>query len=50
MILTETHGHAPPPTRATILNPPNIRASWDQPSLDAWYAGPAWDHYRALTF
>ena len=42
---------APPATRATILNPPNLRASWDQRALlDAWYVGPAWDHYRALMF
>ena len=40
----------PPATRATILNPPNVRASWDKRVLDAWYVGPAWDHYRALTF
>ena len=41
---------APPATRATILNLPNVQASWEQQALDAWYIGPAWDHYRALTF
>ena len=41
---------APPATRATVLNPPESRNSWDQRAIDAWHIGPAWDHYRALTF
>jgi hypothetical protein len=41
---------APPATRATILNPPNMQGLWDQRALNAWMIGPAWDHYRALTF
>ena len=41
---------APPATSAVILNPPNVRGSWDQRALDAWMIGPACDHYRALTF
>ena len=41
---------APPATLAPILNAPNVRASWEQQALDAWYVGSAWDHYKALTF
>ena len=41
---------APPATRATILNPPKSRNSWDQRVIDAWHIGPAWDHYMALKF
>ena len=40
----------PPSTRAAILNPPNVRASWDQHLLYAYYIGPAWDHYRQMVF
>ena len=41
---------APPGTRATIFNPPEIRTSWGPRALDAWYVGPAKDHYRCYNF
>ena len=41
---------APPRTRATIFNPPKVRASWGPCALDAWYIGPAPLHYRNWTF
>ena len=41
---------APPGTRATIFNPPEIRSSWGPRALDAWYVGPAWHHYRNWYF
>ena len=37
---------SPPATRATIFNPPGFRTSWGARALEAWYVGPAWDHYR----
>ena len=48
MISTKTFGILA--TRATILNPLNVRVSWKQRVFDAWYVGPAWDHHRTLTF
>ena len=44
------HPWAPPATRATIFNPPETRTSWGARAIDAWYIGPAWDHYRCLEF
>ena len=41
---------APPGTRATIFNPPEIRGLWEPRALDAWYVGPAPLHYRNWTF
>jgi hypothetical protein len=41
---------APPGTRATIFNPPEIRTSWEPRALDAWYVSPAWQHYRNWLF
>lgn len=41
---------APPGTRATIFNPPEIRSSWGPRATDAWYIGPVWNHYRCLSF
>ena len=40
----------PPGTRATIINPPELRTSWGPRALDAWYAGPSWLHYRCMHF
>jgi hypothetical protein len=37
---------APPGTRATIFNPPETRTSWGPRAIDAWYIGPAPQHYR----
>ena len=42
------HPLSPPITRETIFNPLEIRSSWGARSLEAWYIGPAWDHYRCL--
>ena len=41
---------APPGKRATIFNPPEVRASWDPWALDAWYIGPSPLHYRNWYF
>jgi hypothetical protein len=55
----QLHGHkynwnahplAPPGTRALILNPPALRTSWGPRAIDAWYCGPAMDHYRCSNF
>ena len=40
----------PPETRATIINPPELRTSWRPRALDACYAGPSWLHYRCMNF
>ena len=39
-----------PRTRATIFNPPETRGSFGPRAIDGWYVGPAWDHYRSMTF
>ena len=39
-----------PATRGNIFNPPEIRNSWGGRALEAWFIGPAWDHYRCLKF
>ena len=41
---------APPGQRATIFNSPETRPSWGPRALDAWYANPAWHHYRCWEF
>ena len=41
---------APPGTPATVFNPPEIRDSWEPRALDAWYVGPAYNHYRCWKF
>ena len=40
----------PPGTRGTIFSPPETRGSYGPISLDYWYVGPAWDHYRGMHF
>ncbi|KAL7480670.1 hypothetical protein ACHAW6_006341, partial [Cyclotella cf. meneghiniana] len=37
---------APVGTRALILLDPNARKTWQNHALDAWYVGPAKNHYR----
>jgi len=37
---------APPGTRATIFNPPELQTSFSTRVLDAWCIGSAKDHYR----
>ena len=39
---------APPGTRIIIHEKPKQRASWDPHGLDAWYIGPALEHYRCI--
>ena len=41
---------APPGGRWTIFNPPENRGSWEPRALDAWYVGPAYNHYRCWEF
>ena len=33
-----------------IANPPETRGSFGPRAIDGWYVGPAWDHYRSMTF
>eukprot|EP00804_Cyclotella_cryptica_P001099 CCRYP_008385-RA/>CCRYP_008385-RA protein AED:0.18 eAED:0.13 QI:0/0/0/1/0.4/0.16/6/0/1406 len=55
----QLHGHrynwnayplAPPGTKAVIYELPTTRTSWGTRGLDAWYCGPAFDHYRNMKF
>ena len=41
---------APPGGRWTIFNPPEARGSWEPRAIDAWYVGPAYNHYRCWEF
>lgn len=41
---------APPGTRAVVYDHPSSRASWAPRGSDAWYVGPAKDHYRNYRF
>ena len=41
---------APPGTRAVVYDHPTSRASWAPRGSDAWYVGPAKDHYRNYRF
>ena len=44
------HPLAPPGTRAVIYSDAVTRTSWGPGGLDAWYCGPAMDHYRCAHF
>ena len=44
------HPLAPPGTRAIIYKDPNSRTSWGPRGTDAWYCGPALDHYQNCRF
>lgn len=55
----QLHGHkynwnahplAPPGTRAVIHVSPAVRTSWGPRGVDAWYCGPALDHYQCHHF
>jgi hypothetical protein len=55
----QLHGHkydwnahplAPPGTRAIIHSSTLTRTSWGPRGIDAWYCGPALDHYRCNHF
>ncbi|KAL7483515.1 hypothetical protein ACHAW6_009162 [Cyclotella cf. meneghiniana] len=39
------HPLAPPGTKAVIYESTDVRMSWGTQGLDAWYCGPALDHY-----
>ena len=41
---------APPGSRAVIYEDPTTRHSWESHGTDAWYCGPALDHYRCMIF
>eukprot|EP00804_Cyclotella_cryptica_P001975 CCRYP_007400-RA/>CCRYP_007400-RA protein AED:0.40 eAED:0.27 QI:0/0/0/1/0.33/0/4/0/700 len=41
---------APVGTRAPILIDPSARKTWQSHALDAWYVGPAKNHYRNYRF
>jgi hypothetical protein len=41
---------APPGTKAIIWESPTSRQSWAPRGIDAWYVGPAKDHYRLYRF
>jgi hypothetical protein len=41
---------APPGTKAIIWESPTNRQSWAPRGIDAWYVGPAKDHYRLYRF
>ena len=44
------HPLAPPGTRAVIYESPTNRASWAPRGVDAWYCGPALEHYLCCHF
>jgi hypothetical protein len=44
------HPLAPPGTKSVIYKSPDTRTSWGNQGLDAWYCGPALDHYRNSIF
>ena len=41
---------APPGTKAVIYDAPESRGSWEPRGTDAWYLGPAPNHYRCWMF
>ncbi|KAL7426973.1 hypothetical protein ACHAXH_000515 [Discostella pseudostelligera] len=58
-VYEQLHGHkydwnahplAPPGTRAIIHSSTLTRTSWGPRGIDAWYCGPALDHYRCNHF
>jgi hypothetical protein len=44
------HLLTPPSTRAVIYDHPATRTSWGPHGINAWYCGPALDHYRCVKF
>ena len=44
------HPMAPPGTRAVVYLSATGRPSWGPRGIDAWYCGPALDHYRNMIF
>ena len=41
---------APPGTKALVYETPKRRTAWAPHAVDAWYLGPAMDHYRCQRF
>ena len=41
---------APPGSRAVIYEDPDTRNLWESHGTDAWYCGPALDHYQCMHF
>ena len=41
---------APPVTKALVYKDPKTRTTWETHARDAWYVGPAPDHYRCFRF
>ncbi|KAL7523858.1 hypothetical protein ACHAWF_000698, partial [Thalassiosira exigua] len=46
----DAHPFAPPGTKAVVYEDAASRASWAPRGVDAWYCGPAMDHYRCCHF
>ena len=44
------HPLAPPGTKAIVYESPLTQKSWGCRGMDAWYCGPAMDHYRNSKF
>ena len=40
---------APPGTRVVVHEKPENRGTWAPHGVDAWYIGPAMEHYRCYT-
>ena len=41
---------APPGTKALVYTDPTQRGTWETHATDAWYLGPAMQHYRCFRF
>ena len=41
---------APPGTKAIVFSDLDTRTSWETHTKDAWYVGPALNHYRCFRF
>ena len=41
---------APPGTKALVFSDPDTITSWETHAKDAWYVGPALNHYRCFRF
>ena len=44
------HPMTPPGTRVVVYKDPMTQQSWAPRGFDAWYCGPAFDHYRNMKF
>ena len=41
---------SPPGTKALVFSDPDTRTPWETHAKDAWYVGPALNHYRCFRF